>query len=93
MTGVETVLAQAVEQTLRDAGAPDPLGVTARVVERVQRELGGQFVYVKVQKPDLGFRDRQVATLYNGRNMRDVCRLFSVSRSTVYRAVKKSRAS
>ena len=75
--------------------APD-LGAetAAKVVETLSRELGGQAVYLPKRSPwfDRCARDLAIKRAYNGKNMRRVCEEYNVSRTTVYRACRKSTA-
>jgi Mor family transcriptional regulator len=79
----------AVCQTLTEAGIANADTLAEQAAEKFRRQCGGREVYVPVAKQDRVFRDRQIAAMYDGRNMRAVCRRFSVSRDTVYRAARR----
>lgn len=48
--------------------------------------MGGREVYIPA--PSKIDRDQQIRAMFNGRNLREVMRVFNVSQRTVYRACK-----
>lgn len=48
--------------------------------------MGGREVYIPAS--DKADRDAQIRAMFNGRNLREVMREFSISRAAVYRALK-----
>ncbi len=68
------------------------------LVEAMREQLGGKRVYIpapRLRRDEIEARERrdaEIAKIYNGRNLAEVMRSFSVSRATVFNALKRGRA-
>jgi Mor family transcriptional regulator len=70
--------------------------IVAAVMEALRTNLGGRRVYVPLVSPakaasEIKTRDDAIRAAFNGRNIKDVCRQFEVSRATVYRITSPKR--
>lgn len=69
----------------------------ASIVDGMRRRMGGNRVYIPAAKTKLSIeaersaRDREIAEMFNGRNLKEVMAHFGVSRRSVYRAVERTR--
>lgn len=66
--------------------------VAEAVQAAVRFHMGGRRVYVpltdaKVVESEIRTRDEAVRRAFNGRNMAEVCKAFSLSRASFYRAI------
>lgn len=64
--------------------------IVTAVIDALRTHLGGRRVYVPVVAPakaahEIRTRDDAIRAAFNGRNMKEVCRDFGVSRATFYR--------
>jgi len=65
------------------------------LVDGMRSRMGGKRIYVpaprlrKQRLADAAQRDRDIAAMFNGRNVKDVMKHFACGRATVYRAVKR----
>jgi len=59
------------------------------VIRRLRCKRAGQTIYIPgtLSTRERHARDNGIRQEFNGRNMRDVCRKYDVSRNTVYRAL------
>jgi Mor family transcriptional regulator len=65
-------------------------GIVAAIMAEFRSRMGGRRVYVPVHPPrmpekNIQARDDAVRRAFNGRNMREVCKQFSIGRSTFYK--------
>jgi Mor family transcriptional regulator len=77
---------------------PQLAGLHAKLIVQGMRDrLGGKRVYIPAPRLRRHMqeaqqsRDQQIAAMFNGRNIKDVMRVFSVSRRTVYNALARTR--
>lgn len=69
----------------------------ATLVDGMRKRMGGNRVYIPAAKTKLSIeqerakRDREIADMFNGRNLTEVMRRFDVSRRSVYRAIERTR--
>lgn len=69
------------------------------LVQGLRETYGGRRVYIPAVKrrdethAERAARDAEIARMFNGRNMTEVCKRFDVSRRTVYNAVARARQS
>jgi len=62
------------------------------VVRQILRDFGGMQLYLP--KADSAFRvddDKEIAELYNGTNMKQICRKYNVASNTVYAIVRREK--
>lgn len=60
------------------------------ILSGLRRRIGGRVVYVPA--PDKKKRNEGIRAAFNGNNLDEVCRIYGVCRSTVYRVCGKQRA-
>jgi len=58
-------------------------------VDALRMRLGGQRIYIPKRPQDLAARDAAVRQEFNGTNLADVCKKYGLSKSTVYRIVRR----
>jgi len=63
-------------------GEPWAGAMAREIVEGLRARLGGDDIYVPA--PDIQARNVRIRELFNGRNVRELCRLFGLSRSSIY---------
>lgn len=65
--------------------------ITETVIIRLRERFGGQQVYIsKHHHNENAQRDRQIRSIYNGRNGRALCLRFGISRTRLYQILKAS---
>lgn len=67
----------------------------AKLVEGFRSEMGGKRIYIpsarQRNEDKIKTRDQQIVAMFNGRNLKEVMRVFGVSRRTVYNAVARAK--
>lgn len=89
MNPTEDILTREIYSTLKARNTKNAKSVTDVIVEKIKQQIGGQLVYLPSPKDNHESRNQKIVAAFNGRNLRQVCDQFNVSRATVYRIVKK----
>ena len=78
-----------VREIREQTGAPESeaFKIASKIMQAMHSRFRGERFYVSAAKPS----DADLLEAFDGRNHAQVCRRFMISRSTLYRAIARSR--
>lgn len=76
-------------KVLEMCGHEVPDTFTEALAVELTRQLGGERVYISSCPLDKNERDKAIRREFNGRNIRQMCEKYDLSRRSVYRIVNK----
>jgi len=76
-------------KVLKMCGHEVPETFSEALAVEIAKQLGGERVYISSCPLDKDERDKAIRKEFNGRNIRQMCEKYDLSRRTVYRIVNK----